>query len=50
MIGSLLPGAVLYADGMRFLLWMILMPWLISIAKAEEYKEYTYYYYYFVLL
>ena len=48
MIGSLLQGAVLYADGMR-LMWMILMPWLISIAEAEEYKEYTYYYY-FVLL
>ena len=37
MMGSLLPGAVLYADGMR-LLWMILMPCLISIAEAEEYK------------
>ena len=49
MKGSLLPEAVLYANGMR-LLWMILMPCLISIAEAEEYKEYTYYYYYFVLL
>ena len=39
-MGSLLPGAVLYADGIK-LLWMILMPWLISIAKVEEYKEYT---------
>ena len=46
MKGSLLPGAVLYANGMK-LLWMIPMPCLIGIAEAEEYTEYTYYYYYY---